>query len=181
MPVAMPVERVLVRTEDVVAALVGARAYREGIELSFYLYVRPGSDHSAFSSFHGYPGGDKDQFLIGVEFSDGRTATNIDRWRLDDGADTAILMGGGGGSSEGISVTAYYLTPLPPPGPLTVIAAWPAAGIAEQRVELDTEAFRRAAEGAEVLWPADTGAKSREVPRVVPDFAPGGWFERAVN
>ncbi|MFX0574728.1 hypothetical protein [Nocardia nepalensis] len=50
-----------------------------------------------------------------------------------------------------------------------------------QRVELDTEAFRRAAERTEVLWPADSDTKSRELPRVVPDFAPGGWFERALN
>ncbi|MEV6340472.1 hypothetical protein AB0M12_37840 [Nocardia vinacea] len=182
MPVAIPVERVLVRTEDVVAALVGARGYREGIELSLHLYVRPGSDHSALSGFSGYPGGVKDQFLVGVEFSDGRTATNIDPWRLDDDADTAILMsGGGGGSTDGFSATTYYLTPLPPPGPLTVIVAWPAAGIAEQRAELDTEAFRRAAERAELLWPAGSEAKPRELPRVVPDFAPGGWFERALN
>ncbi|MEV6140684.1 hypothetical protein AB0L63_32540 [Nocardia sp. NPDC051990] len=181
MPVAIPVERVLVRTEDVVAALVGARAYREGIELSLHLYVQQGSDHSALSGFHGYPGGVKDQFLVGVEFCDGRTATNIDRWRLDDDADTAILMSGGSSASDGFSATTYYLTPLPPPGPLTVIVAWPAAGIAEQRVELDTEAFRRSAERAEVLWPVDSEAKSRELPRVVPDFAPGGWFERAVN
>ncbi|WP_327097094.1 hypothetical protein OIE68_45760 [Nocardia vinacea] len=181
MPVAIPVERVLARTEDVVAALVGARAYREGIELSLHLYVRPGSDHSALSGFHGYPSGAKDQFLVGVEFSDGRTATNIDLWRLDDDADNAILMSGGGGSSDGFSATTYYLTPLPPPGSLTVIVAWPAAGIAEQRVELDTEAFRQAAERTEVLWPADSDTKPRELPRVVPDFAPGGWFERALN
>ncbi|MFX0576929.1 hypothetical protein [Nocardia nepalensis] len=177
----IPVERVLARTGDVVAALVGARAYCEGIELSFHLYVRPGSEHSAISGFGSHPNGVKDQFLIGVEFSDGRTATNIDRWRLDDDADTAILMSGGGGGTDGFSSTTYYLTPLPPPGPLTVIAAWPTAGIAEQRVELDTEALRHAAERAEVLWPADSETKSRQAPRIVPDFAPGGWFERAVN
>ncbi|MEV5835545.1 hypothetical protein [Nocardia sp. NPDC052112] len=60
-------------------------------------------------------------------------------------------------------------------------AAWPAYGIAEQRVELDSDSVQRAAEHAEVLWPTDAEPRSREVPRVVPDFAAGGWFERAVN
>ncbi|MEV6320598.1 hypothetical protein AB0M45_05280 [Nocardia sp. NPDC051787] len=141
---AIPVERVLVRTDDVVAALVGARTYRSGIELSFHLHVRPASEHSAIGSFASYGGGMTEQFLVGVQFADGRTATNIDRWRPDEHPDTPVLMNGGASASDDLSATSYYLTPLPPPGPLTVIAAWPAIGIAEQHVELDTDPFLRA-------------------------------------
>ncbi|MFX0574730.1 hypothetical protein [Nocardia nepalensis] len=178
---AIPVERILVRTDDVVAALVGARAYREGIELSFHLYVRPGSEHPAIGSFTSYDGGMTEQFLVGVEFADGRTATNIDRWRLDEHPDSPVLMNGGASASDYLSTTSYYLTPLPPPGPLTVIVAWPAVGIAEHHVELDADSFLRATELAEALWPLETETTTREIPRVLPDLAPGGWFEHAVS
>lgn len=57
--------------------------------------------------------------------------------------------GGGGGSSWSM---AYWLWPLPPVGPLSFIAEWPAYGIGESRATVDAGALRREAEHADVLW-----------------------------
>ena len=45
--------------------------------------------------------------------------------------------------------------PLPPPGPLAFICAWPGRGIATSRMEVDGGAIRAAAEAAVTLWPDD--------------------------
>jgi hypothetical protein len=45
--------------------------------------------------------------------------------------------------------------PLPPPGPLAFICAWPGRGIPTSRMEVDGGAIRAAADTAMTLWPDD--------------------------
>ncbi|WP_327116610.1 hypothetical protein OHB12_05065 [Nocardia sp. NBC_01730] len=182
-PALVPVERVLVRTDDIAASLIGARAYSSGVELTLHVHVRQGCDRSAIGAFGGgYPGGTKDQFLVSVEFDDGKTGTNLRQFTLDSPQDLPVLSPGGGGGSDSLSTMTYYLTPLPPAGRLSLIVAWPAAGIGEHRTDLDAGTFRAAAQQSIVLWPLDPEpAPYRELPVELPDLEPNGWFDQAVS
>jgi hypothetical protein len=46
----------------------------------------------------------------------------------------------------------YRVRPLPPPGPLAFICAWPGRGIPTARTEVDGAAIRAAADAAVTLW-----------------------------
>jgi hypothetical protein len=48
---------------------------------------------------------------------------------------------------------SFWLTPLPPAGPLEVVCSWPAHDIPESRTVLDGAVIAQAASRAEVLWP----------------------------
>jgi hypothetical protein len=181
LPAIVALDAALARTDDIVIALSGARAYTQGIELFLRLHVRQPGAVSATAAFAGLHGGGSDQYLLGVEFADGRTATNIDDSPSDDNSTTAVLMSCGGGGSPDFSSHTYYLTPVPPPGRLSIIVAWPAAGIGEHRVELDAEPFRSAAERAQVLWPEQPTSTWNPPSSPRPDLAPGGWFAHALS
>ncbi|WP_405180974.1 hypothetical protein OG225_07230 [Nocardia sp. NBC_01377] len=175
-PTAVAVQAILLRTDDIAVAIAGARAYRHGVELHFQLHVRPGARCTALGAFAGYPGGTKDQFLIGLEFADGRTVTN---WPGDPtDPDTPTLMASASGGSTLLATANYYLTPLPPPGRLSVIGAWPARQIAEHRIELDTDAIRQGAATSTVLWPQQPDTPSTPLPTIPPAIEPDGWFAR---
>ncbi|MGH3398770.1 MAG: hypothetical protein ACRDPO_29200 [Streptosporangiaceae bacterium] len=47
----------------------------------------------------------------------------------------------------------YWVSPLPPPGPLAFVCAWPAFGIAESRAELEAAQILAAARNCIDLWP----------------------------
>jgi hypothetical protein len=47
----------------------------------------------------------------------------------------------------------FWVHPLPPPGPVTLVVSWPRQGIAEARAELDGAAICQAAQRAVILWP----------------------------
>jgi hypothetical protein len=92
---------------------------------------------------------------VGVEFSDGRTATNISGHdRPVNGPVIWPLSGGGGGSGgESRFHQGYWISPLPPLGALTVVCEWPAIGIPLVRQELDAQLILSAADRARVLFP----------------------------
>jgi hypothetical protein len=73
---------------------------------------------------------------VGVQFADGRTATSIgghDRpvggpamWPLAGGGQG---RGGRGGAGESRFHQGYWISPLPPPGPVGFVCEWPAVQI----------------------------------------------------
>jgi hypothetical protein len=159
-----PVELVIARTEETVVALAGIHAYPAGFDFSLCLRLRNLSareeqqfpyplDHAAFE-------GDPlpDAFLrFGVQFADGRKATNLDRpfHNPEQEPDRPVLLqhgGGGGGSAWDMQ---YWVWPLPPPGPFAFVCEWPARGIAESRVEIDAGSILEAAGRASTFWSDD--------------------------
>ncbi len=112
-----------------------------------------------------------DQFLrLGVEFADGRRATNMDYANDDDDDadededDTPPekpFMGTGlpqhfnqvGHSEPG----PLWVWGLPPEGDLFVVCEWPAVGVPVSRIAIDGNTVRAAAERSLKLWP-DTDA-----------------------
>ncbi|MEV0297031.1 hypothetical protein [Nocardia sp. NPDC050710] len=183
-PATVAVDRILARTDDIAATLTGARVFSAGIELTIEVHLRRRrAGRSVLDVFgRGYQGGNKDQILIGIEFDDGRTATTLRQPEWDAPEDVPVLSSGAGSSSDVHGTTHLYLTPLPPPGRLSIIVAWPAYDIAEHRVELDSDALRAAAGRVVVLWPLEFEADPQPEPEVeLPRLEPGGWFAHVIG
>jgi hypothetical protein len=60
-----------------------------------------------------------------------------------------VVGGGGGGRFH----QGYWVSPLPPPGPIALVCEWPAAGISLARYELDAQLLVDAAERARAIFP----------------------------
>lgn len=109
----------------------------------------------------GEPGGVlSEEFLrIAVVFADGRVATNLAGHRLRTGgpipAERPILSQGHGSSGGRRADATYWLTPLPPPGPVVFVCEWPGHGIGESRAELDASLILDAVSRVVTLWPPE--------------------------
>jgi hypothetical protein len=170
--VALSVE--LGRSESTVVLVEGARAYREGVVLTLVVRVRElqrearrrlfeqlGVNHGRGSLKLSLPPGG---LRWGVEFADGKRVTNVDEYSpwnaLPAGADPAewtpdrpIMLGLGRPSTEYSTWSRnIWLWPLPPPGSLRLVAAWPDRGIIQTSVSIDSAALREAAATAQPTW-----------------------------
>lgn len=92
---------------------------------------------------------------LGVRFSDGRLATNLDEWppaaertRHGPVLSSRPLRGG-----RGYYRVQQWLDPLPPPGPVTFVCDWPIRNIGESNLVVDGWCVRDAARHALTLWP----------------------------
>ena len=79
--------------------------------------------------------------------------------------DQPVLIEGAGIGSEGGRLDRgaswdlkLAIQPLPPPGPLAFVCAWPGRGIPEVRVEIDAEHILDAAAAAVPFFPAEAGS-----------------------
>lgn len=97
---------------------------------------------------------------FGVQYADGRKATNLDEDRLDPSEPSPpiaelhlqqyLRSGGTGGHCMG-----FRLTPLPPEGTMLFVCEWPEYAIAESRVMVEGKLVLDAAARARRLWPDD--------------------------
>jgi hypothetical protein len=157
LPGVAPVALLLARTDDTVVALTDVRGYPNG----FVFLLRLRWDHIADPDEQspwpvpmvGSPSlldGDPfpDELLrFGVQFADGRRVTNMDGYPYvpeELPPDQPVLVEGGGlgGEGGGLGRGAFWdldqaVQPLPPPGPLAFVCAWPSRGIPETLVEID--------------------------------------------
>jgi hypothetical protein len=92
---------------------------------------------------------------VGVQFADGRTATNIaGHDRPLDGPVMWPLRGSGRGSGgESHFHQGYWVSPLPPLGPVAVVCEWPALTIPVMRQEIDAQLLVDAAERSRAMFP----------------------------
>lgn len=175
-PVALPMSVVLARTDDVAVALLGLQVYTTGVSFTLVIRVRPSSPLGAGRALNDLvwehrPGGG--QFLLGVELSDGRRASS----RRAPGRDGDLVFHAGGGSGGRTSVEqSWWLSPLPPDGPLRFVVRCPELGIEEVTAELDGSVIRRAADDVVTLWPWERPPEDRYVEPPLPDVPPGSWF-----
>jgi hypothetical protein len=96
----------------------------------------------------------EDLLRFGILYPDGSKWTNL-TWTFpgpDEEPAGPIVLGRGGGGGGHSWETAYWLWPLPPEGPLTFVAEWPAMHIEESAATVDGRALRQAASEAEVVW-----------------------------
>jgi hypothetical protein len=144
----------LLNTGDAAAWIHDLCATPTGITFSLTAMTRAGGDDPLWPER-----ARRDGLRFGVGLSDGRKATS-DMLPSSEGLSgdetTEISLRGLTGHGNGrTSTQTYWLWPLPPPGPLTFAVSWPAEGIAETTVEVDTGPLREAAARAVELWPDD--------------------------
>jgi hypothetical protein len=177
-PGSVAIDAVLVGDDEVAVFISGLRAFSNGVELSLEVRARHTSTDERGGMFglygHAGPG---DPLLLGIELSDGRRCTNLDRIDLDDSdpAERPMLTPGGGSSTDRSADLTLFLSPLPPPGELRVVCAWPKRGLAETITVLSADDILEAARRARVLWPWEP--ESEPVWSVKPPEVPKrGWF-----
>src|SRR5689334_13849844 len=75
-----------------------------------------------------------DRLLLGLEYPDGQRASTLQDMRMlgpgavPDGQQLVLVQQGGGGGEQSVNQT-YWVSPLPPEGPMTFVLAWPAFGM----------------------------------------------------
>jgi hypothetical protein len=154
----------LVRTDKLAVSLGGLVAYPSGLEFTLIVRQRVVDEdddwiHAQMRLRHGRRGREVPPELLrfGVEFADGRKATNLGGWRArfephERPPDQPILVEHGGGGGGTRFDQDYWLWPLPPPGRLTFACEWPSEGVALTRVDVDTTAILDASTRSTTLW-----------------------------
>ena len=163
-PGLVPVELVLVRTEQVAVAIGGIHVYPNGFEFTVHARLRheekPTPRTGGLFDRHGRGMRAANAGLrLGVMYADGRRAAAPGgRPLLDDAeAGRLVLFENGGGGSGRTWDGDFWVHPLPPEGPVTFVVSWAEHGVAEARAELDGTAIGEAARRAVVLWPEEPG------------------------
>jgi hypothetical protein len=170
-PGSVPAEVVVARTEQVAVAVGSLRAYPNGFEFTLHTRLRREDESGPIVGDplerHGRRVGPvpDDALRLGVVYADGRrAATTSGHWRPDDDDDPQrlVLQENGGGGSACRWDGDFWVSPLPPPGPVTFVVSWLRYGVGEVRADLDGTAIGEAAGRAVILWPEE------------PEFEPGG-------
>lgn len=151
----VPWRLVLLRADEVLVVASEVEAFPDGVHLSIQIRVHPTLWERLPNGHPGLMGfGSNDGILFGVGYADGRKAilgrghpTSIDE---DPPGPLLMPRGGGGGTAEWRM--GVWLWPLPPPGDLTFVTAWPSQGISETSVTVDASELNAAASQAEHLW-----------------------------
>lgn len=185
LPVPLALSLVVGRTPDVAVALVQWHAYSTGVAFTLAVRLRvepPGPRRDrVFDMLQVGPweeGRTGERLMLGFEFADGVRVSNLSSPRpwTDPVADPAAPMlrsrrGGGGGREYDLG---FWLSPVPPAGPLLAVCSWSAMGVPETQVALDATALREAAGRVEQLWPYEP-ERPREAPGP-PVLPRSGWF-----
>jgi len=156
----VPLRLVLGQTAEVAVVLLDVVAYSTGLTLRLAIQLHHDAadidPHQVMMDMRGrQPGSRDDALRFGVEFSDGRKATNLGpRFPAPDEPPPRIrLVNHGGGGGSGHSWRAgYWVYPLPTPGPLTLAIAWLGGGIPEHTHTIDADPIIDAAALSTVLW-----------------------------
>jgi hypothetical protein len=161
--IVVPLNSLLARSREVAVVLLSATVFSAGFELTSAARTRERIDalHETFVMHHRrQKSAELDpRFLrFGLEFADGRKATNLGYpgYAVERDADPSqpVFMPRGSSSGGRSWEGNWWVWPLPPAGPLTVVCEWPAYGIALTRHELDAGMLLDAAAQVEQLWPA---------------------------
>jgi hypothetical protein len=164
LPVLVPLAERIAVTPQVALVLTSARVFREGVEFRVDRRHRRGdlSERDwqlAQWDFHGpWARRETGRLRYGVALGDGSKAL-LDEPGPGFGLERPTGYSLRQSDSSGSGSEAFYLTndglwlwPLPPEGPLELVAEWPAQGIPETRVVLDGGALRAVAAGVTRVW-----------------------------
>ncbi len=147
------------RSEQAVVAVFGAQACATGFGVEIVAKWRqagqPQAVRRGFFCFDSRRG--RDALLFEIHFADGRVARGGSRdgdvAEPDPGFPRLSPQHGTG--TNRAWVQRLWVWPLPPPGPVTFVCAWPALEIQETKAVVDAGAILKAAAGATALWPDD--------------------------
>jgi len=161
--VAVPVQQVLTAGDEAVVVLSSCVAYTTGFQL--VVGIRRKNEPPPLANPRLHRDMPETSMEIGVRFTDGRETSPArdaaQRRAFFDAvaagsdpplpAGPMIGSGGGGGGGRRWDWT-YWIWPLPPDGPMTVIARWPAGRVPDGEIQVDGSAIRMAGERSEKLW-----------------------------
>lgn len=159
-PGLVPWEAMLARTGEAAVAVGGLHAYPNGFEFTVHARLRrehePRPGGAGLFERHGSRRDPNEGLRLGVMYADGRRAATPGSFpHPDDDAGRLVLQENGGGGSARTWDGDFWVSPLPPEGPVTFVVSWPEHGVAETRAELDGAVIREAAGRATVLWPEE--------------------------
>ena len=161
--VVIALNRLLFRSDECAALIPSVTVFSNGFSFELWIKTRQESGGMPTIGFHASRAllsqlDEQGRLLphvlrFGWLFSDGSRVTNIDPIPtfLSAGKYAFVPGGGSGGGSE--SHHRFFVTPLPPRGPMHFVIEWPQHGVVETRTEIDTDEMLRAAENAAPLWP----------------------------
>ena len=177
-PVAIPLNSVLARTHDAAIALTGLQVYTTGVSFDLAVRVRswPDEDRGGLSGLVFDHGRRRSRLLLGVELADGRRASNVDGGRFGQDPSGVVFHPAGGGGGQLSVDQSWWLSPVPPEGPVRFVCSCGPLNIPETSVELDGTAMARAADEVVTLWPwvaPDVGERPPPPPPELPDQS---WF-----
>jgi hypothetical protein len=139
------------------SACARCSVYPTGLELEVRVLVRGHDLDPSLNCVYHRPGREStydEMLLFGIEFSDGRKATNVGgSWPGEDEPEGPALWGMGGGGGGGSWRQVFWVWPLPPPGPVGLVCEWPAAGLALARQEVAAQILLDAAARARGIFP----------------------------
>jgi len=178
-PGLVPWEVMLARTGQAAVAVGGLHAYPNGFEFTVHVRLRqehePRPGGAGLFERHGWRPEPHEGLRLGVLYADGRRAAapgGLPPPGDDAGAGQLVLRENGGGGSARMWDGNFWVSPLPPEGPVIFVVSWPEHEVAETRAELDGAAIREAAGRAVMLWPEE------------PEFEPGdsyAWSSQTVT
>ena len=113
--------------------------------------------------------------LVGVEFSDGRRGSTIADDLISTPADAPMLWSSGGQAGQRSASRTLFLSPLPPPGDLRLVCAWPAQGVRDTFTPLPGDRILEAARRVTLLWPWEPEGHEVAEP-TYPEIPEGSWF-----
>lgn len=165
------------RSDKATLWIASATVYSEGFEFDVELRHRLDEGEVEHPFFMHHPRRrrqqtegplDPDLVRFGMEFSDGRKATNLGSQLplpLPGDPDTppvgpVLSPSRGGGGGGGRWHHGFWAWPLPPEGPLAFVCEWPIADIPETRSEVDSALIRDAAAEVVELWPEQKASGS---------------------
>ena len=158
-----PINETIAINDSVALILTMARVYSNGVEFVIERRIRRGGAtrsewREMQSSIHGhFVRFDPDRLRYGVVLGDGQQLI-LDQppgmYGITPEKHSLSQTGGGGGGGE----ESYrfddgmWLWPLPPAGPVEIVAQWPAFGIPESHVVLDSAPLIELAGQARPVW-----------------------------
>lgn len=157
-PAPLAIRLMLGRSGQAAVAVVGLWAFTAGFEFLVSAQLRqavPGTSAASFAAALDGDPLDGEFCRLGVQFSTGEKAANTQlRATREEGSPIAgpvmkVRTGGAGVLSRD---WRYWVSPLPPPGPLAFVCEWPALGIPESRTGIDAALILDAANQSIALW-----------------------------
>lgn len=161
-----PIELVIA-SNDRAAVYVGrCSAYPTGFELEVRVLLAGEAQDldPSLNGPHHRPGRGsgsnyEEMLKFGVQFSDGRRATNVHlRGHSRQEPREPVLWSMGGGGGGGRWRQDFWMWPLPPAGPIAFVCEWPEVGIALSRAEADAQQLLDAAARAVAVFPREPGS-----------------------
>jgi hypothetical protein len=180
LPVGLPISFLLARTDSLALMVHSFKVYTTGLDFNLAIRLREVHPHEIFNLMDGVAL--ERRLLLGVEYPDGRRAANSGAY---DGLrrfapERPLLRPHRGGGADLSYDQQFWLSPLPPDGPLALVCTWSAFGIDEVRHVVEDAALTSASSRVLVLWPRQPVRHRRPAPPP-PELPTTGWFADAAR